>query len=390
MATTDGDPLGAGMKEKGYDVVVVGAGPAGAMAARESARRGASVLLVDRASFPRWKVCGACLGPGGLQALHRAGLGSLPERLGAIRLVSFSVATGGRTARLRLQGNVALSRMAFDHALVEEALTEGVTLRTSTRATLLAAPASSDYRTIELARVGGTDGDDETVHAGVVVDATGLGGGLGETRPEVSAASRVGAGAVFEDAPSDVLPGDLHMIVDPTGYVGLVRDEAGRLNVAAALDRATLAEVGVAEAVRRIVGARTGGAALERDPELGWKGTPALTRRHGRLAEHRLFRVGDAGGYVEPFTGEGMGWALSSGIDVASFVRRGLDAWTESVSQEWHRDQSRRMARSQRFCRLLSGGLRRPGLVRASVRLLERYPSAAGPLVAAGSLPVHS
>src|SRR5437762_947004 len=44
-----------------WDVVVVGAGPAGAAAARELARRSVSVLLVDKAVFPRWKVCGSCL-----------------------------------------------------------------------------------------------------------------------------------------------------------------------------------------------------------------------------------------------------------------------------------------------------------------------------------------
>ena len=373
-----------------YDVVVVGAGPAGAVAARESARSGARVLLADRASFPRWKVCGACLGPGGLQALHRAGLGTLPERLGAVPLVNFSVATGQRTARMRLRGNVALSRLAFDEALVVEAVAAGVTFRSAARVSLTTGSQGADYVTLELRPVGSSDAGSEVVHAAVVVDATGLSGGLGESRPDVATDSRVGVGAVFRDPPSDVLPGDLHMIVDPTGYAGMVRDEAGRLNIAAAIDREALAEHGIAEAVRRIVGGRRGGAMLERDPEFGWKGTPALTRRRGRLAEHRLFRVGDAGGYVEPFTGEGMGWALSSGIDVASFVTRALNDWTDDIARGWHRDQSRRMARSQRFCRLLSGGLRRPGLVRASVRLLERYPSAARPLVAAGSLPVHS
>src|SRR5262245_23559213 len=44
-----------------WDVAVVGAGPAGSLAARELARRGASVLLVDRSPFPRPKVCGSCL-----------------------------------------------------------------------------------------------------------------------------------------------------------------------------------------------------------------------------------------------------------------------------------------------------------------------------------------
>ncbi len=57
-----------------HDVVVVGAGPAGALAARQAALSGLSVLLVDRAEFPRKKVCGCCLHPRGALALRRAGL----------------------------------------------------------------------------------------------------------------------------------------------------------------------------------------------------------------------------------------------------------------------------------------------------------------------------
>ena len=51
----------AGAVDQLWDVVVVGAGPTGSLAARQLARAGADVLLVDRLSFPRWKVCGCCL-----------------------------------------------------------------------------------------------------------------------------------------------------------------------------------------------------------------------------------------------------------------------------------------------------------------------------------------
>ena len=51
--------------ERLWDVVVVGAGLAGAMVAREIGRRGRAVLLLERRPFPRWKVCGACLNGGG-------------------------------------------------------------------------------------------------------------------------------------------------------------------------------------------------------------------------------------------------------------------------------------------------------------------------------------
>ena len=66
-----------------WDAVVVGAGPAGSLAARQMARQGAAVLLVDKLSFPRWKVCGCCLNGAALSALDSVGLGELPQRLSA-------------------------------------------------------------------------------------------------------------------------------------------------------------------------------------------------------------------------------------------------------------------------------------------------------------------
>src|SRR5262249_19506522 len=57
-----------------WDAAIVGAGPAGAVAASTLARSGWSVLLVDRASFPRGKVCGCCLGGAALDALEQAGV----------------------------------------------------------------------------------------------------------------------------------------------------------------------------------------------------------------------------------------------------------------------------------------------------------------------------
>ncbi|HEY2155642.1 MAG TPA: FAD-dependent monooxygenase, partial [Isosphaeraceae bacterium] len=57
-----------------WDALVVGAGPAGSIAARELARFGARTLLVERAAFPRWKVCGACLNGHALASIREAGL----------------------------------------------------------------------------------------------------------------------------------------------------------------------------------------------------------------------------------------------------------------------------------------------------------------------------
>src|SRR5258706_315888 len=58
-----------------HDVIIVGAGPGGAAAAGELARRGLSALLLDKAGFPRDKTCGDALTPRAVRALHRLGRG---------------------------------------------------------------------------------------------------------------------------------------------------------------------------------------------------------------------------------------------------------------------------------------------------------------------------
>ena len=76
------------------DVLIVGAGPAGSVAATVLARAGARVRLVDRASFPRDKLCGDTLNAGTLAILSRLRLAAAVERLG-LRLDGMMV-TGGR------------------------------------------------------------------------------------------------------------------------------------------------------------------------------------------------------------------------------------------------------------------------------------------------------
>src|SRR5262249_58903437 len=112
-----------------WDAVVVGAGPAGSVTARELARGGARVLLVDKATFPRPKVCGCCLNRAALAALRAVGLGHIPARCGAVPLSRVKLAAGRSAADVLLPGGVAVSREAFDAALVAEAVSAGVTFR---------------------------------------------------------------------------------------------------------------------------------------------------------------------------------------------------------------------------------------------------------------------
>ena len=94
-----------------WPVVVVGAGPAGAVAAGLIARAGSRVLLVDRSTFPRAKVCGCCLNGRALAALADAGLGDLPARLGAVPLTAFRARGGRARGRVAARpGRVAVAR----------------------------------------------------------------------------------------------------------------------------------------------------------------------------------------------------------------------------------------------------------------------------------------
>ena len=88
-----------------WDVAVVGAGPAGSLAARELARRGAAVLLIDRARFPRYKVCGGCLNPRAIRQLEKAGLGNLTRSATARRATRPAHSpNGGRPLWMKYQG----------------------------------------------------------------------------------------------------------------------------------------------------------------------------------------------------------------------------------------------------------------------------------------------
>ena len=61
------------------------------------------------------------------------------------------------------------------------------------------------------------------------------------------------------------------------------------------------------------------------------RGTASLTRQTRPIAGERFFVLGDATGYIEPFTGEGMAWAMVSGQAIAPLVRQGIKYWEPSL-----------------------------------------------------------
>jgi flavin-dependent dehydrogenase len=361
-----------------WDVVVVGAGPAGSLAAVGLARGGASVLLVDRAAFPRAKVCGCCLNRRALAALDAAGLADLPTAAGAVPLRSLHLAAGRQAAQLPVPG-LALSRTALDGRLVRAAVARGADFLPSTCAAL--GPVTEEVRQVHL-RQGTTEGE---VVARVVLAADGL-GGLLLGRGQVASApprpgSRIGAGVLIQTAEAFYAPGIVFMTVGPAGYLGLVRVEDGRLDLACAVDAAAVRAAGGPGALAAELLAAAGWpvpAGLAAQP---WRGTPPLTRRADRVADQRLFALGDATGYVEPFTGEGLAWAMASAVALAPLALRASRCWQPALVREWNTLHRRLVTRRQFVCRWLAAALRRPWLWRAPLAVLDCFPWLARPLL---------
>ena len=110
------------------DVLVVGAGPAGAVAATVLARAGARVRLIDRATFPRDKLCGDTLNPGTLAMLRRLGLAGGSSRGGCRSTACASPAKAASRSRAATRAACTAARSAgasSTPSLLEQAIAAG-------------------------------------------------------------------------------------------------------------------------------------------------------------------------------------------------------------------------------------------------------------------------
>ena len=360
--------------QNSWDVIVIGAGVAGGLAAFDCARRGLRVLLVEKRSFPRWKVCGCCFNANAMAALTAAGLPDLFSDQGAVPLDHLRLGWRGRTMNLTMPGGWALSRERFDQALVNAAEAAGATVRFQTGAVLEEISASG--RMVRLRPAGGAPV--ERIQARVVLVAAGLQHQvLASSHPASSNStpgSRLGAGCLISDDEGLFEYGAIHMAIGRSGYVGLVRREDGALNLAAAFDRTVVRSFGGVTHAAELVLSQAGFPMPYSLKTSRWQLTPSLTRRADVFSGDRFLLLGDATGYVEPFTGEGMAWALAAGAAVAPFVQEAQGEWTTELGQRWQRRVETLTISRQRLCRLLSKLLRHPLATHALFRLGSQWP----------------
>ncbi len=396
-----------------WHAVVVGAGPAGAAAALRLARRGLRVLLVDAASMPRPKVCGCCLSTTAVAELRGLGIiaaaepaALLPHHLlplDWIPLARVTLAARGSVATIAMPGGGVISRDSLDSRLVAEAIAAGAAWLPETRVvsideaegTVVVACSGPGREGSGPGREGSGSGREESlIRAELAVIAGGLAPAIevaAHDRRCVAADSRVGLGAILPETAPGPEPGRLLMAVSRQGYCGIVRLEDGRMDVAAAVDaKAVGAAGGAAPLLSAILADACGRAEADRwAPALAgatFRGTPRLTHASPPVAtaSGRVVRIGDAAAYVEPFTGEGMGWALTTSRLLADAIESPAAAGpidAKKAAIRYAASHSLHCARHHARCLRITRVVRRPTFVACAAGLARFAPAAAARVV---------
>ncbi len=345
-------------KETIWDVIIVGAGPAGSLTARKLAKRNLKVLLLDKDYHPRFKVCGCCLAPLGVSLLKDEGVfAELQDQ--ALELKNILIMSRGKQIKLTLNGGITLSRSFLDSFLITKAKEAGAAVLFGAKAKF--GSIEKDFATVLIKTI-----EEETfkLQTKIIVGATGLWGSNftscdQQPKSEYRANSYIGIGMETENINPNLSTSTIFMALGKEGYIGASLVKNTKINLAGALSPSFIRKnKGLKEAVRAIFN-EAGATELLAFSHFDWKGTPLLTRS-GKISDIRYFAIGDACGYVEPFTGEGMTWALQSAILVTPLIVQGVLAWNSELSRCWELCYKKNIGKSQRFCHLTKKLLRLP------------------------------
>lgn len=359
------------MKRESHEIVVVGAGPAGAAAACLLARSGAEVLLVDRAVFPRVKLCGGCLAQSGMRLLEANDLGSLPSLDRAPIIERLDLFHAARSMSLPVPPYRVIERASFDQDLVHAAVESGVEFLPETLARI-----QPDH-TVELKL---QQSENRTISARVIIVADGIKGaslrGVSGFSWHIEHRARVGIGAIMGALPDACASDAITMLHGPQGYAGVARTRSGKAIVAAAVDPEWIRsprDAPLVVALLRDLG-------LDFDPEAPMQitsGEPSLTRERESIeVGGRVFLIGDATGYIEPFTGEGMTWALQDACMVSGYAHAALA--NRYVPGSWTEQHRRANWQRKAMCKLSTRLLRHSKLTASFISLASSTPMFTG------------
>lgn len=373
-----------------WNVIIVGAGPAGSMVAYELAAAGIDdILLVDKAQFPRSKVCGCCLNAAALHQLEQAGLAAPLHLLKrGVPLDSLHVYMAGRKIAIELPQSLSISREVLDQMLVLQAVQRGVAFRDNCSAQVI--EQSEEFCAVLL---GQSKDMAESLKARLVIAADGLSGTALKKLPQfamdISPGSKVGVGTRVSVVPPAFGRNTIYMACGAHGYTGIVALEDGTFDVAAALDGDGLrTDHSTGSLVQQLISEAglPGIAGLER---MRWRGTRPLTCKRKEVASRRIFVVGDSASYVEPFTGEGIAWALAGARALAPVAIKAIHAgWDDLLSAEWRYLYRHLIGKRQTTSKLAAFALRRTRAIGAVSQFLQTAPFVLNPLVHRVNTPI--
>ncbi len=349
-----------------YDAIIIGAGPAGSCAALTLARQCRTVAIVEKAEFPRRKVCGEFISATNVALLDRLGVGDVwREKAGPeIRRVGLFAGERSVTAAMPPAGDGgygrALGRDTLDDLLLASARDAGAEVIQPFRATEIIPDGSGS-----VVRIASRD-DEQELRAPVIVAAHGSWepGGLPSHLPKRNHPSDLlGFKAHFRDAglPADLMP----LLVFPGGYGGLVMTDHGRLSLSCCIRRDRLAEIRrmyggpAADSVHRhiIASCRAvreaiGEASLDEQWLAAGPIRPGIRPRFAG----GIFRAGNCAGESHPIIAEGISMALQSGwllaealVGVDVHDRSAREAAAKCYSAAWLRQFSTRIHAAAAF-----------------------------------------
>ncbi|MFS0705624.1 geranylgeranyl reductase family protein [Cellulomonas sp. 179-A 9B4 NHS] len=335
------------------DVIVVGAGPAGASAAYHCAAAGLDVLLLEKASFPRDKICGDGLTPRAVAELVRMGV-PIREQDGWIRNKGLRVIGGGHRIELEWPElsvypsyGLARARTSLDQTLAEHARAAGAKLlertavirpvrdeRTGRVSGVRARSVDHDgRRTVDA-------GDEVTYRAPVVVAADGVSARLATAVGRVKRDDRPMGVAVrtyfrtprhddpwmeshlelWDGAPgrSNLMPG--------YGWIFSLGDGTANVGLGSVSSTAAATKVDYKDLFARWMANAPAEWEFTPENQVGPVRGAALPMgfNRGPLYADGLLLAGDAAGMVSPFNGEGIAYGLQAGRVAADAIAQGL------------------------------------------------------------------
>lgn len=344
-------------------VVIVGGGPAGAATALCLARRKIAVTVIERATFPRRKVCGEYLGLGALAELDALGLGDAVRACGS-PLRSVRICAYGERADLSFsRPALAIARERLDAILLDAAVAAGAHLMTGRVEDLLFEGLRDCVRGVTVRIPGGECCD---VASRTVVGADGTGSLVARKLGLIctqrgGARFAVGGHYRMARAQSDVV----EMLYDGDTYVAINPLGGGLANVMAVVPKRHVEQW--SRALESGLSGRTG-------PRVA---IGPLAHRVRRTIAPGAMLVGDAAGFLSPFTGQGVYLALRGAKRAAHALADGSGPAFEA----YDRAQRRELRTRYVLGRFVDGLVLWPPFARMTAHRLRRSPSLATLLV---------